>query len=379
MTARAFRPSSSDRIFDRFVRLDTRSGGAGPGLADRPMDRRGARRHARPRIQWTDRQLLHRHASRLTLSSSGHVDVETVHWQMRAARRGGSDARRLPPERAARAPRPVKCPVAATVDCGDPHPREPGHSRRGHRAAAAWRHDRRRPDLRRGGRDCPVEQPVVSGHARRPRDRAGRRGRGRAASQSDLLAAVPVGPKQLEWTLQFPFDAIWQRPKRVAAAQLNAQAVGERLVWDALTLVAQTRTAHADAVIAERRLQLTIENADLGAEARPDHRGALAGRGHQRTGSAGGAQRCRARAGRASRRRSTIATSSRLTLAALLGMTESPIGSVRSPARSADASAVRHRSGAPRRGARRQAGCARRRNRHRGRGRSERAGSVRGC
>jgi cobalt-zinc-cadmium efflux system outer membrane protein len=49
----------------------------------------------------------------------------------------------------------------------------------------------------------------------------------------------------------------------VAAAQLNARAVAERLVWDALTLVAQARTAHAEAVIADRRLQLTIENADL--------------------------------------------------------------------------------------------------------------------
>ena len=75
----------------------------------------------------------------------------------------------------------------------------------------------------------------------------------------------PLGPKQLEWTLQFPFDAIWQRPRRVAAARLNAQAVGERLVWDALTLVAQARTAHADAVVADRRLQLTTENADLAA------------------------------------------------------------------------------------------------------------------
>ena len=78
-----------------------------------------------------------------------------------------------------------------------------------------------------------------------------------------LSLLFPVGQKQLEWTLQFPIDAIWQRPKRVAAAQLNAQAVGERLVWDGLTLVAQTRTAHADAIIAERRLQLTVENADL--------------------------------------------------------------------------------------------------------------------
>ena len=78
-----------------------------------------------------------------------------------------------------------------------------------------------------------------------------------------LSLLFPVGQKQLEWTLQFPIDVIWQRPKRVAAAQLNAQAVGERLVWDGLTLVAQTRTAHADAVIADRRLQLTTEIAEL--------------------------------------------------------------------------------------------------------------------
>jgi cobalt-zinc-cadmium efflux system outer membrane protein len=73
----------------------------------------------------------------------------------------------------------------------------------------------------------------------------------------------PVGSKQLEWTLQIPFDAFWQRPKRVKAARLNARAVGERLVWDALTLVAETRTAHAAALIAERRLGLAIENGDL--------------------------------------------------------------------------------------------------------------------
>ena len=78
-----------------------------------------------------------------------------------------------------------------------------------------------------------------------------------------LSVLFPLGPKQLEWTLQFPFEAIWQRPARVAAAELNAQAVGERLVWNGLALVADTRTAHADAVIAERRLQLTTESADL--------------------------------------------------------------------------------------------------------------------
>lgn len=73
----------------------------------------------------------------------------------------------------------------------------------------------------------------------------------------------PLGPKQLEFTLQYPFDALVQRPSRVAAARFNAQAVGERLVWHALSLVAQVRTAHADAIAADRRLSLAGENATL--------------------------------------------------------------------------------------------------------------------
>lgn len=78
-----------------------------------------------------------------------------------------------------------------------------------------------------------------------------------------LSLLFPVGPKQLEFTLQYPFDALVQRPARVAAARLNAQAIGERLVWDALALVAQVRTAHTDAIIADRRLVLASENAVL--------------------------------------------------------------------------------------------------------------------
>lgn len=78
-----------------------------------------------------------------------------------------------------------------------------------------------------------------------------------------LSLLFPIGPKQVEFTLQFPFDALWQRPARVAAARANAQAIGERLVWDALSLVAQVRTAHADAIVADRRLALATENADL--------------------------------------------------------------------------------------------------------------------
>jgi cobalt-zinc-cadmium efflux system outer membrane protein len=78
-----------------------------------------------------------------------------------------------------------------------------------------------------------------------------------------LSLLFPLGPKQLEFTLQYPFDALVQRPARVAAARLNVRAIGERLVWDALALVAQVRTAHADAIIADRRLVLAAENAAL--------------------------------------------------------------------------------------------------------------------
>jgi cobalt-zinc-cadmium efflux system outer membrane protein len=129
----------------------------------------------------------------------------------------------------------------------------------------------------------------------------------------------PVGPKQLEWTLQFPFEALWQRPRRVEAAQFNAQAVGQRLVWDALTLVAQTRTAHADAVMADRRLQLTIENADLVQR--------LAGITEARL-RAGDISELEARSARSDAARVQVARRavehdrhlSRLTLAAILGL-----------------------------------------------------------
>jgi cobalt-zinc-cadmium efflux system outer membrane protein len=78
-----------------------------------------------------------------------------------------------------------------------------------------------------------------------------------------LSLLFPVGPKQLEFTLQYPFDVFVQRPARIAAAKLNVQAVGQRLVWDGLSLIAQVRTAHADAFLADRRLLLATENATL--------------------------------------------------------------------------------------------------------------------
>jgi outer membrane protein, heavy metal efflux system len=78
-----------------------------------------------------------------------------------------------------------------------------------------------------------------------------------------LSLLFPIGPKQLEWTIQFPIDALWQRPRRVATARLNAQAVGQRLVQDGLLLVGDVRRAHAEAVAVEQRLALASENAEV--------------------------------------------------------------------------------------------------------------------
>lgn len=78
-----------------------------------------------------------------------------------------------------------------------------------------------------------------------------------------LSLLFPVGPKQLEWTLQFPVDALWQRPRRVAAAALNVRSVGERLVYEGLTLIAEVRLAFVDAMASERRVVLAAENTDL--------------------------------------------------------------------------------------------------------------------
>ena len=78
-----------------------------------------------------------------------------------------------------------------------------------------------------------------------------------------LSLLFPWGPKQLEATLQLPADALWQRPRRVAAASSNIQAVGARLVNDGLALIAEVRRAYFEAAASDLRLALATENADL--------------------------------------------------------------------------------------------------------------------
>ena len=78
-----------------------------------------------------------------------------------------------------------------------------------------------------------------------------------------LSILLPWGPKQLEATANWAIDSIWQRPRRVAAANLDTDAVAARLVQDGLVLMGTVRTAYIQAVSAQRRAEVTREIADV--------------------------------------------------------------------------------------------------------------------
>jgi cobalt-zinc-cadmium efflux system outer membrane protein len=92
-----------------------------------------------------------------------------------------------------------------------------------------------------------------------------------------LTMIFPFSFRILEAVANWPIEAIWQRPKRVAAARLEMERVGETLVIRALDLVrdarlayaeyaaAQTRAVMADEIMRERREIAVIVNARLRA------------------------------------------------------------------------------------------------------------------
>ena len=79
----------------------------------------------------------------------------------------------------------------------------------------------------------------------------------------EFWAVFPVGVKQLEFALNVPLDAVWLRPRRLAAAKLESQRIGNRLVQDGLDLVRDVRGAFSDLVLAQDRLRLAEEGARL--------------------------------------------------------------------------------------------------------------------
>jgi cobalt-zinc-cadmium efflux system outer membrane protein len=78
-----------------------------------------------------------------------------------------------------------------------------------------------------------------------------------------LSLLFPVGPKQLEATLKWPIEVLWERPRRVAAARVAVDAVAERLVQAGLDLAASVKIGYADLALAEDRERLAEEAAKV--------------------------------------------------------------------------------------------------------------------
>ena len=76
----------------------------------------------------------------------------------------------------------------------------------------------------------------------------------------------PLGPKQLEATLNLPLEFFWQRPKRVAAAKLNVEGVADNLVQHGLNLTRDVMIAYAELVFTRERSKIVSEEAALRGE-----------------------------------------------------------------------------------------------------------------
>lgn len=76
-----------------------------------------------------------------------------------------------------------------------------------------------------------------------------------------LALLFPIGPKQLEATLRWPAEVLWERPRRQAAAGLALDAAASQLVQAGLELALAVRLAHADLVLATGRQALAGEAA----------------------------------------------------------------------------------------------------------------------
>ena len=74
-----------------------------------------------------------------------------------------------------------------------------------------------------------------------------------------LSVLFPLGPKQLEFIARFPLDAWVLRPQRVAAANLDYEAVSQKLVQGGLDLARDMKLACTAVALAREKLRLARE------------------------------------------------------------------------------------------------------------------------
>ncbi|NOT29021.1 MAG: TolC family protein, partial [Planctomycetes bacterium] len=78
-----------------------------------------------------------------------------------------------------------------------------------------------------------------------------------------LTFLFPLGPKQYEWTLLLPLEALWQRPRRIQIAELDLERTALDLVRHGLDLARDTSLAFVECVAAEERAAATLARVEL--------------------------------------------------------------------------------------------------------------------
>jgi len=76
----------------------------------------------------------------------------------------------------------------------------------------------------------------------------------------------PLGPKQMEFTLSYYADVLWQRPGKVAIAKLNTENVAENLVQHGLAMVRDVCVAYADLIRVGEEMNFLENKAKLDDE-----------------------------------------------------------------------------------------------------------------
>ena len=79
----------------------------------------------------------------------------------------------------------------------------------------------------------------------------------------DFSILFPVGPKQLEYAINVPFDSVLLRPSKVRLAELQAREVANRLVQDGLNFVRDVRIAHSNLLAAQEQMQIASDQETL--------------------------------------------------------------------------------------------------------------------
>ena len=79
----------------------------------------------------------------------------------------------------------------------------------------------------------------------------------------NIQSLLPIGSKPFEFLLNWPIDDLWQRKKRILAAEKNLAVISTGLAQFSLNLTRDVRLAHADLWLAQARHKTLNESAVL--------------------------------------------------------------------------------------------------------------------